>query len=287
MNGSESHPIQSRGRIYVIGPGNLSAARLGRDLQKLWQYRDLLYTLSLHRIKVRYKQSVLGGLWAVLQPLSLMLIFTFVFRFVANISSDAIPYSVFVYSALLPWNYFSSSVSTATNSLVSNAQFVTKVYFPREILPATYVIAAFCDFLVASIVLMGLMMYYRIPLTINVLYLIPIVMVLTCFSLAMSFLLSATQVRFRDIGVAVPLFLQLWLFATPVIYPLSSVPLRYKPLYMLNPMVGVIENFRNVLLRGTAPDFSSLFIATAISIPLLFVSYVYFKQIETTMADII
>jgi lipopolysaccharide transport system permease protein len=287
MNGSESHPMQSRGRIYVIGPGNLSAARLGRDLQKLWQYRDLLYTLSLHRIKVRYKQSVLGGLWAVLQPLSLMLIFTFVFRFVANISSDAIPYSVFVYSALLPWNYFSSSVSTATNSLVSNAQFVTKVYFPREILPATYVIAAFCDFLVASIVLMGLMMYYRIPLTINVLYLIPIVMVLTCFSLAMSFLFSATQVRFRDIGVAVPLFLQLWLFATPVIYPLSSVPLRYKPLYMLNPMVGVIENFRNVLLRGTAPDFSSLFIATAISIPLLFVSYVYFKQIETTMADII
>jgi lipopolysaccharide transport system permease protein len=229
---------------------------------------------------------MLGGLWAVLQPLSLMLIFTFVFRFVANISSDAIPYSVFVYSALLPWNYFSSSVSTATNSLVSNAQFVTKVYFPREILPATYVIAAFCDFLVASIVLMGLMMYYQIPLTINVLYLIPIVIVLTCFSLAMSFLLSATQVRFRDIGVAVPLFLQLWLFATPVIYPLSSVPFRYKPLYMLNPMVGVIENFRTVLLRGTAPD-SSLFIAIAISIPLLFVSYVYFKQIETTMADVI
>ena len=286
MNGSESHPMQSRGRTYVIGPGNLSAAKLGRDLQKLWQYRDLLYTLSLHRIKVRYKQSMLGGLWAVLQPLSLMLIFTFVFRFVANISSDAIPYSVFVYSALLPWNYFSSSVSTATNSLVSNAQFVTKVYFPREILPATYVIAAFCDFLVASIVLMGLMMYYQIPLTINVLYLIPIVIVLTCFSLAMSFLLSATQVRFRDIGVAVPLFLQLWLFATPVIYPLSSVPFRYKPVYMLNPMVGMIENFRNVLLRGTAPD-SSLFIATAISIPLLFVSYVYFKQIETTMADVI
>jgi len=286
MNGSESHPMQSRGRTYVIGPGNLSAAKLGRDLQKLWQYRDLLYTLSLHRIKVRYKQSMLGGLWAVLQPLSLMLIFTFVFRFVANISSDGIPYSVFVYSALLPWNYFSSSVSTATNSLVSNAQFVTKVYFPREILPATYVIAAFCDFLVASIVLMGLMMYYQIPLTINVLYLIPIVIVLTCFSLAMSFLLSATQVRFRDIGVAVPLFLQLWLFATPVIYPLSSVPFRYKPLYMLNPMVGMIENFRNVLLRGTAPD-SSLFIAIAISIPLLFVSYVYFKQIETTMADVI
>jgi lipopolysaccharide transport system permease protein len=273
--------------VYVIGPPSLSAIKLGRDLRILFQYRDLLYTLSLHRIKVRYKQSVLGGLWAILQPLSLMLMFTFVFRFVTNVASDGIPYAVFAYSALLPWNYFSSGLSTATNSLVSNTQFVTKVYFPREILPATYVIAAFFDFLLASIVLIGLMIYYHFPLTVNALYVIPIILVLTCFSLAMSFFLSATQVRFRDIGVAVPLLLQLWLFATPVIYPLSSVPARYKALYMLNPMVGVIENFRHVLLRGTAPDYWSLFITTAISIPLLFVSYVYFKQIETTMADVI
>jgi lipopolysaccharide transport system permease protein len=287
MNGSETHPIPIRGRAYVIGPPSLSLARLGPDLRKLVQYRDLLYTLSLHRIKVRYKQSVLGGLWAILQPLSLMLMFTFVFTYVANVPSDGMPYAVFAYSALLPWNYFSSGVSTATSSLVSNAQFVTKVYFPREILPATYVIAAFFDFLLASTVMIGLMTYYGISLTLNALYVIPLIVVLTCFSLAISFLLSATQVRFRDIGVAVPLLLQLWLFATPVIYPLSAVPARYKPLYLLNPMVGVIENFRQVLLRGTAPDFWSLFITAAISIPLLVVSYVYFKQVETTMADVI
>src|SRR5690348_14012683 len=196
MNEAEVHHLHGRERSYVIGPPSLSAIRLGRDLRILVQYRDLLYTLSLHRIKVRYKQSVLGGLWAILQPLSLMLMFTFVFRFVANVASDGIPYAVFAYSALLPWNYFSSGVSNATNSLVSNTQFVTKVYFPREILPATYVIAAFFDFLLASVDLFGLMLYYRIPLTLNALYVIPITVVLTCFSLAMSFFLSATQVRF-------------------------------------------------------------------------------------------
>ncbi|HEX7295002.1 MAG TPA: ABC transporter permease [Pyrinomonadaceae bacterium] len=286
-NESEIHLTQGRGRFYVISPPSLSAIRLGRDLRILIQYRDLLYTLSLHRIKVRYKQSVLGGLWAILQPLSLMLMFTFVFRYVTTVASDGIPYAVFAYSALLPWNYFSSGVSNATNSLVSNTQFVTKVYFPREILPATYVIAASFDFVLASVILIALMAYYHIPLTINALYAIPIIVVLTCFSLAISLFLSATQVRFRDIGVAVPLLLQLWLFATPVIYPLSAVPARYKSLYMLNPMVGIIENFRQVLIRGTPPDFWSLFVTSDISIPLLVVSYVYFKRIETTMADFI
>lgn len=254
---------------------------------KLVRYRDLLYTLSVHRIKVRYKQSVLGGLWAILQPVSLMLMFTFIFSFVAKIPSDGAPYAIFVYTALLPWNYFSSSVSNATGSLVNHAQFVTKVYFPREILPATYVIASLFDFVVASVVLVGLMMYYGVPLTIHALYVVPIVLILTCFALAMSLFLSATQVRFRDIGVAVPLLLQLWLFATPVIYPLSSVPERFRSIYMLNPMVGVIENFRQVTLRGAEPDYSTLTLATVVSLVLLCLSYVYFKHLESTMADII
>jgi len=256
-------------------------------LGKLVQYRDLLYTLSIHRIKVRYKQSVLGGLWAILQPVSLMLMFTFIFSFVAKIPSDGAPYAIFVYTALLPWNYFSSSVSNATGSLVNHAQFVTKVYFPREILPATYVIASLFDFVVASVVLVGLMMYYRVPLTIHALYVVPIVLILTCFALAMSLFLSATQVRFRDIGVAVPLLLQLWLFATPVIYPLSSVPERFRSIYQLNPMVGVIENFRQVSLRGAEPDYRTLMIAAVVSVVLLCFSYVYFKHLESTMADII
>ena len=274
-------------RVSVITAPSLSTTKLVHDLVKLVQYRDLLYTLSVHRIKVRYKQSVLGGLWAILQPVSLMLMFTFIFSFVAKIPSEGAPYAIFVYTALLPWNYFSSSVSNATGSLVNHAQFVTKVYFPREILPATYVIASLFDFVVASVVLLALMMYYRVPLTIHALYVVPIILILTCFALAMSLLLSATQVRFRDIGVAVPLLLQLWLFATPVIYPLGSVPERFRSIYMLNPMVGIIENFRQVSLRGAEPDYGTLTTAAVVSIVLLCLSYVYFKHLEATMADII
>jgi len=287
MSTSETMGKEASPRVSVITAPSLSTTRLIQDLVKLGQYRDLLYTLSVHRIKVRYKQSVLGGLWAILQPVSLMLMFTFIFSFVAKMPSDGAPYAIFVYTALLPWNYFSSSVSNATGSLVNHAQFVTKVYFPREILPATYVIASFFDFAVASIVLAGLMMYYRVPLTIHLLWVVPIVVILTCFALAMSLLLSATQVRFRDIGVAVPLLLQLWLFATPVIYPLSSVPERFRSIYSLNPMVGVIEGFRQVSLRGAEPDHATLITAAVISVVLLCLSYVYFKHYESTMADII
>jgi lipopolysaccharide transport system permease protein len=287
MSTSETMGKEPAARVSVITAPSLSVTKLVRDLAKLGQYRDLLYTLSLHRIKVRYKQSVLGGLWAILQPVSLMLMFTFIFSYVAKIPSEGAPYALFAYTALLPWNYFSSSVSNATGSLVSHAQFVTKVYFPREILPTTYVIAALFDFIVASTVLVGLLLYYRVPLTIRALYVVPIILILTCFALAMSLFLSATQVRFRDIGVAVPLLLQLWLFATPVIYPLSSVPLRFRSIYNLNPMVGIIESFRQVVLRGAQPDYWSLTMAAIVSVVLLFLSYVYFKHLETTMADII
>ena len=172
-----------------------------------------------------------------------MLIFTFVFSMIARMPSDGAPYAIFAYTALLPWNYFSSGVANATVSLASHAQFVTKVYFPREILPITYVAAALFDFLVASTLLAGLMIYYRVPLTLTCFMLCPSLLVLTCFALAMSFFFSATQVRFRDIGVAVPLLLQVWLFATPVIYPLSAVPESLRPFYTLNPMVGISGEF--------------------------------------------
>jgi lipopolysaccharide transport system permease protein len=277
----------ARRRVSLIRPPTLSLANLPGDLAKLAQYRDLLYTLSIHRIKVRYKQSVLGIFWALLQPLAMMLIFTFIFSVIARIKSDGEPYTIFAFTALLPWIYFSSSVSNATNSLVSHAQFVTKVYFPREILPVTYVVAALFDFLVASTLLAALMVYYHVRPTVNLLYALPIVLVLSCFALAVSFLFSATQVRFRDIGVAVPLLMQLWLFATPVIYPLAAVPERLRPYYVLNPMVGVIENFRQVVLRGQPPEFRTLIFSAAISVVLLIVSYVYFKRVEATMADVI
>ena len=201
--------------------------------------------------------------------------------------SDGAPYALFAYAALLPWNYFSVGVSNATNSLTSHAQFVTKVYFPREILPITYVVAALFDFGVASTLLVGLMIYYRVSPTINALYALPIILVLTCFSLAVSFFFSATQVRFRDIGVAVPLLLQIWLFATPVVYPLSAVPEHWRTLYSLNPMVGLIESFRQVIVMGNAPDTKSLVTSAAISVVLLVASYIYFKLVEATMADFV
>lgn len=274
-------------RVRVLRAPSFSPLGLLANVVTLVQYRDLLLTLTLHRIKVRYKQSVLGILWAILQPLSLMLIYTLIFSFIARVPTDGIPYAIFAYSALLPWSYFATSLGNATNALVSHSELVTKVYFPREILPLSYVIAALCDFLIASSVLVGLMMYYRVQLTVNVFYSIPIVIVLTLFIAAMVLILSATQVRFRDIGVAVPLLLQLWMFATPVVYPLSAVPSRFQSIYVLNPMVGMIENFRRVVLQGVSPDFYTLGIAAAVSFVLLIASYIYFKHIEATVADLV
>jgi lipopolysaccharide transport system permease protein len=274
-------------RQTVIRPPSLLRLNLFANLQKLYEYRDLLYTLTLHRIKVRYKQSLLGVSWAILQPLSMMLIFTIIFSIFAKMPSEGAPYALFAYAALLPWTFFSTALANATSGLVSHTQLVTKVYFPREILPITYVLAGLFDFLIASTVLAGLMIYYRVQPTLNALYALPIILILTCFATAMSLLFSATQVRFRDIGVAVPLLLQLWMFATPVIYPLAAVPARFRPLYIVNPMVGVVENFRQTVLNGTSPDFLTLGISGVFALLLLILAYLYFKHMEATMADII
>lgn len=274
-------------RRTVIRPPNVSQLNILSNLAKLAQYKDLLYTLSVHRIKVRYKQSVLGIAWAVLQPLALMLIYTVIFSLIARMPSDGAPYAIFAYVALLPWTYFSTTLTNATNSLVSHSSLVSKVYFPREILPLTYVIAAFFDLLIASTVLAALLIYYKVSLTLNALYVVPIILVLTVFITAVAFFFSATQVRFRDIGVGMSLLLQLWMFATPVVYPLSAVPERLRPFYMLNPMVGLVENFRRVVLQGVAPDFRMLGISALISFILLPAAYIYFKRVEATVADII
>ncbi|MBA3440425.1 MAG: ABC transporter permease [Pyrinomonadaceae bacterium] len=274
-------------RVKVIRAPSFSVFDLLRGLVGLLQYKDLLYTLSVHRVKVRYKQSVLGFAWAILQPLSLMLIYTVIFSLIARMPSDGTPYAVFAYTALLPWTYFSTALTNATSGLVSHSNLITKVYFPREILPLTYVIAALFDLVVASSVLIGLLLYYRVPLTLNALYAVPVILVLTLFVTAMALFFSAMQVRFRDVGVAMPLLLQLWMFASPVVYPLSAVPARLQNLYMLNPMAGIIENFRRAVLQGIAPDFYSLGVSALISVILLFVAYIYFKHVEATIADII
>jgi lipopolysaccharide transport system permease protein len=274
-------------RVTKIRPPAIRLSSLGSDIINLMHYRDLFYTLTVHRIKVRYKQSVLGIAWAVLQPLTLMLIYTIIFSYVARIQTGDTPYALFAFSALLPWTCFSTGLSNATNGLVSHAQLVTKVYFPREILPLTYVCAALFDFLVASTVLAAMLIYYQVQLTVNALYIVPILLVLVILMIATSLIFSATQVRFRDVGVALGLLLQIWMFASPVVYPLSAVPQRIRLLYELNPMVGIIENFRRVLVQGGGLDSRSFAISALISIVLLTAGYIYFKRVEATIADIV
>lgn len=275
-------------QIKIIRAPSFSPLQLLGDLGVLAHYRDLLYTLSVHRIKVRYKQSILGVSWAIVQPLSLMLIYTLIFTVIARVpTSGDIAYPVLLYTALLIWTYFSTALVNATNGLVSHNHLVTKVYFPREILPLTYVIAALFDLLIASPVLLGLMLYYRVPLSFNALYVIPIVLIMTMFITAVALIFSAAQVRFRDIGMALPLLLQIWMFATPVVYPLSAVPERFRPLYMLNPMVGVVENFRRVLVEASPPNFYELGVSALIAAILLPLAYIFFKHIEATIADVI
>jgi lipopolysaccharide transport system permease protein len=273
--------------VTVIGPPSMSVLTLLRAVGRLRQYRDLLYTLSLHRLQVRYKQSMLGWLWAIVQPVSLMVIYTVIFSHVARVDTDGAPYPLFAYPALLAWTCFSTAVSTATNSLVSHFNLVTKVYFPREILPISYVLAAVVDLLAGGVALAALMIYYQAPLTAHALYLVPSIVVLVMFALAVSFVLSAVQVRYRDIGIALPLLLQVWMFATPVVYQLSAVPPRWRSLYLLNPMAGVAETFRRALIDGATPPLGPLAIAAAVSLLVLPVAFLYFKRIEATVADIL
>jgi len=285
---NQVEPSAAPRRIKVIVAPSFSPARLLSDLSVLSHYRDLLYTLSVHRVKVRYKQSILGVAWAIVQPFSLMLIYTLIFTFIARVpTSGNVPYPVMLYTALLIWTYFATTLTNATNGLVSHSHLVTKVYFPREILPLTYVVAALFDLIIASPVLLGLMLYYRVPLTFNALYAIPIIVIMTMFITSVALIFSAAQVRFRDIGMALPLLLQIWMFATPIVYPLSAVPERFRTLYMLNPMVGVVENFRRVLVEAAPPNFYELGISALIAAILLPLAYIFFKHVEATIADVI
>ena len=256
-------------------------------LRVLAAHRDLLFTLTAHRIRVRYKQSALGWCWAVLQPLALMLIFTVVFSRIARISADGIPYPLFAYSGLLVWSSMATGLSNATHSLTAHAGLITQVYFPREIIPLTYVAAALFDVCTGSLVLGLLLAWHGHALTWHALYVVPIVIVLAALLTAVSFLLSAIQVRFRDIGMAVPLILYLWMFATPIAYPLSAVPASYRPWFLLNPMTGLVDSFRRAVLHGAAPDPAMFATPALVAAILLPVAYAFFKRVEVTMADVI
>ena len=273
--------------IKVIHPPTFSISTISTGLRTLAQYSDLLYTLSLFRLNVRYKQSALGWTWAALQPLALMGIYTIIFTRVTTVATGGTPYPVFVFSTLLPWIFFSSTISNAVNGLVLYPNLLTKMYFPREIIPLSYLVASFTDFCIASVILGGLMVHYKVPLTWHLLYAIPIVVILAGFAAAIALFFSAVQVRFRDVGLAMPFLLQVWMFTVPVVYSLQAVPVRLRGLYLLDPVAGLIDSFRRVVIDGAAPDFRTLAFCGAIVAASLPVAYAFFKSSEATMADVI
>ena len=223
----------------------------------------------------------------MVQPLLMMTVFALVFSRMARIPSEGMPYALFAYTALLPWTFFSTAVTNATGSLVNHSALITKVYFPREILPITYVIAAFFDFVIGLAALAGLMLWFNVPITSATLYLVPVVLLLAAWILAVSLIVSAAQVRWRDVGVAMPVFVQILMFVSPVIYPLGVVPDAWRPWYLLNPMAGIINAFRDVLLRAQFPDLMPLAYSAAVTVCALPLAYLIFKRAEATMADIV
>jgi lipopolysaccharide transport system permease protein len=255
-------------------------------LREFWQYRELLYFLTVRDIKVRYKQTVLGGLWAILQPFMSMVVFTIFFGMLANIPSDGLPYPIFVYTALLPWQFFSNGISNAGNSLVASSHLISKVYFPRIIIPVASLGAGLLDFLVAFSILIFMMLYYGIFPGTSILLLPFLMLMIVISSLGVGMILSALNVAYRDFRYVIPFLVQFWLFATPVIYPASIVPENWRWLINLNPMAGLITAFRSSLLN-TPILWSDLVISVAVSIVLFIMGITYFTRMERRFADII
>lgn len=257
------------------------------DLRSLWQYRELLYFLIWRDVKVRYKQTLLGASWAVIQPLFTMVIFSLVFGRLARIPSDGVPYPIFSFAALVPWTFFANGLTQSSNSVVGSQHLITKIYFPRLALPAATVLAGFVDFAIAFAVLLGMMLFYGMAPTIHALWAIPLLGLACITALGAGLWFSAMNVRYRDVRYVVPFLVQVWLFATPIAYPSSLIAEQWRPLYALNPMVGVVEGFRWALLdTQTAPG--AMVGASAVAAVLLLVSGAfYFRRMEQTFADIV
>ena len=256
------------------------------DLREIWEYRELLQTFVIRDIRVRYKQTALGAAWAVIQPLFMMVVFTIFFGRLAKIPSEGIPYPIFSYAALLPWTLFAEGLSRSTSSMVSNSGIMTKVYFPRLVLPIAGVISPLVDFSIAFVILLGMMIYYGYVPTVNILWLPVFILFAIVTALGVGLWLSALNVQYRDFQYTVPFIIQLWLFASPVVYPSSLLPEPYRMIYGLNPMAGVIEGFRWALL-GTSPP-SSLMLVSILVVALILVSGAfYFRRMEKIFADVV
>ena len=259
---------------------------LSLELGDLWRYRELLFFLTWRDIKVRYKQTVLGAAWAILQPLLTMVIFSIIFGTLANLPSDGIPYPIFTFTALLPWQLFAFALTNSSNSLVGSQNLISKVYFPRLIIPIASVLPGLVDFVIAFVVLLGMMVYYQIPITARILTLPVFILLGIMTALAVGFWFSALNVQYRDIRYVVPFLTLFWQYATPVAYSSSLIPEKWRLLYGLNPMAGVVEGFRWALL-GNGDIGKLLWVSVVIIFVLLFSGLIYFKRMEDTFADVI
>jgi lipopolysaccharide transport system permease protein len=269
-------------------PITVIRARRGRglvDWSEFWAYRELVYFLTWRDVKVRYKQTALGAAWAVLQPLLTMVVFSIFFGRLAGVPSGGVPYSVFAFAALVPWTYFANAVTQASNSLVQQEEMLTKVYFPRVIVPMAAVLAGLVDVTIAFTVLVGMMLVYGIVPTAAVLFLPLLVVFAAVTAFAVGLWLSALNVRYRDVRYTLPFIVQVWLFASPVAYPTSLVPEAWRPIYALNPMVGVIDGFRWALLGDVPAPGPGFWVSVFVVVALLGGGLAYFRRMERSFAD--
>jgi lipopolysaccharide transport system permease protein len=256
------------------------------DLKEIWVHRELLYFLVWRDLKVRYKQTILGVSWVILQPVLMTLIFALFLGNIAHIPSDGVPYILFLYSGLLPWTFFSNAVSTSSHSLIASAHMITKVYFPRSIVPIAAILVRLSDFLVASAILVVLMIYYGQPITRTMLLAPFLILHLTLLALALSLWFAALNVKYRDIGTVLPVLLQLLMFASPIIYPASLVSPQYRWAYEMNPLAGIVGGFRAALLGGPL-DLRSLSVSAVITVALLVYATFVFRRMEDQFADVV
>jgi lipopolysaccharide transport system permease protein len=252
----------------------------------LWAYRELLYFLTWRDIKVRYKQTALGASWAIIQPLATMLLFTIVFNRLAGLGTGRVPYPLFTYTGLLIWTFFSNAVTNSTNSLINNTNLITKVYFPRSFIPAAAVAAGVVDLFIAGLILVGLLLYYGVAPDSGLAFLPLFLLLAVMLAWAVGMLISALTVKYRDLRHALPFLIQFWMFASPVIYPSSIVPGRWRHLIALNPLTGIIEGFRAALTGGTF-DRTATLLAVVVTVIVLAFSFYLFRRIEETFADLI
>jgi len=285
-NASEPGPSAEPRKVPVV---DIVPRRglLDLDLGSVWRYRELLVVLIMRDIQVLYKQAALGAAWAVIQPLFAVAVFTVIFGHFAKMPSDGIPYPVFAFAAVLPWTYFSEAVRRSATGLVNDSELVRKVYFPRLLVPLSNVVTPLVDFTIAFAILVLMMLWFGVPLSLRMLAIIPLITVAMMLALAVSLWLGPVNVRFRDIKHTLPFVLQIWMYASPIVYPLSMVPAQWKLLYSLNPMVGVIEGFRWAVFNRGAPDFGATAVSAAIILVLLFGGLVFFKRMERSFADMI